>query len=417
MAALLSYIAQGLSADAVQKGRSLFAGKLGQTVGSGAGRPSSTTVLPPAAWPPTPSTGRACPGSAPRCSQAGVLQAYLHSSYTARKAGEGAASTGNAERGSYRSMPRVAASNLVLDPGSGTLDELLAPGRRRSLRGERRRSSLGSERHQRRDLGRRHRQADRERGARRGRCARSPSPPTSCRFLGSVSDLGGDARWIPLYGSVCTPSVAVERITVSGAVAAESRRGGWWTRKRWASRCWRPRIWRATSCCAPASGASTTWTSTCSRPIPRVLRGIVYELAVMVREQLAAGRGVPAAGRSGAGRGGAGCRAVAGAGHPAAPGAEEVQGVRDDQADRGPVRAGREGGHHRGHRHVGRSGHHGGRGSAGGGTRGARTSTAWSIGRRAGRRRQPPPGSLCARCSPRRSWVSLPSPERLGFWP
>ena len=35
MAALLSYLAQGLSADAVQKGRSLFAGKLGQTIGAG----------------------------------------------------------------------------------------------------------------------------------------------------------------------------------------------------------------------------------------------------------------------------------------------------------------------------------------------------------------------------------------------
>ena len=33
-AALLSYIAQALSADAVQKGRSLFAGKLGETIGS-----------------------------------------------------------------------------------------------------------------------------------------------------------------------------------------------------------------------------------------------------------------------------------------------------------------------------------------------------------------------------------------------
>ena len=55
-----------------------------------------------------------------------MLEAYLHSSYTARKAGEGAASTGNAERGSYRAAPRVAASNLVLSPATGTLDELIA---------------------------------------------------------------------------------------------------------------------------------------------------------------------------------------------------------------------------------------------------------------------------------------------------
>jgi PmbA protein len=35
-------------------------------------------------------------------------------------------------------------------------------------------------------------------------------------LLGSVGDVGGDVRWIPLYGSVCTPSLAVERVTVSG---------------------------------------------------------------------------------------------------------------------------------------------------------------------------------------------------------
>ncbi len=35
-------------------------------------------------------------------------------------------------------------------------------------------------------------------------------------LLSSVSDLAGDARWIPLYGSVRTPSVAVQGIAVSG---------------------------------------------------------------------------------------------------------------------------------------------------------------------------------------------------------
>jgi predicted Zn-dependent protease len=35
-------------------------------------------------------------------------------------------------------------------------------------------------------------------------------------LLESVSDVGGDIRWIPLYGSVRTPSIAVERIIVSG---------------------------------------------------------------------------------------------------------------------------------------------------------------------------------------------------------
>ena len=34
--------------------------------------------------------------------------------------------------------------------------------------------------------------------------------------LGSIIDRAGDDRWIPLYGSVRTPSVAVRGIAVSG---------------------------------------------------------------------------------------------------------------------------------------------------------------------------------------------------------
>jgi hypothetical protein len=35
-------------------------------------------------------------------------------------------------------------------------------------------------------------------------------------LLGGVCDIGGDARWIPLYGSVFTPSLAVRGVAVSG---------------------------------------------------------------------------------------------------------------------------------------------------------------------------------------------------------
>jgi len=37
------------------------------------------------------------------------------------------------------------------------------------------------------------------------------------RFLSSVSDVGGDARWVPLHGSVCTPSLVVDGVAVSGS--------------------------------------------------------------------------------------------------------------------------------------------------------------------------------------------------------
>ena len=102
-AALLSYVAQGLSADAVQKGRSPFAGKLGEKIGSGL----ATLVddgLAPAGMATNPFDGEGVPRQRTDLLQMGVLRAYLHSSYTARKV-ENAMSTGNAERGSYRSTP------------------------------------------------------------------------------------------------------------------------------------------------------------------------------------------------------------------------------------------------------------------------------------------------------------------------
>lgn len=214
MAALLSYLAQGLSADAVQKGRSLFAGKLGEAVGS-----ARVTLLDdglaPGGMATNPFDGEGVPRQRTPLIKAGALEAYLHSSYTARKAGEGAASTGNAERGSYRALPRVAASNLVLDPGSGTLAELIArvgsglyvenaSGLHSGVNVVSGEISVGVS-------GRLI-----ENGA-VGRPVREVTVATDfLSLLASVVDLGGDSRWIPLYGSVCTPSVAVERITVSG---------------------------------------------------------------------------------------------------------------------------------------------------------------------------------------------------------
>jgi PmbA protein len=214
MAALLSYLAQGLSADAVQKGRSLFADKLGGAIGSG-----RVTLLDdglaPGGMATNPFDGEGVPRQRTSLIKAGVLGAYLHSSYTARKAGEGAISTGNAERGSYRALPRVAASNLVLEAGSGTLAELIArvgdglyvenaSGLHSGVNVVSGEISVGVS-------GRLI-----ENGG-LGQPVREVTVATDfLSLLASIVDLGGDSRWIPLYGSVCTPSVAVERITVSG---------------------------------------------------------------------------------------------------------------------------------------------------------------------------------------------------------
>jgi PmbA protein len=212
--ALLALVAQGLSADAIQKGRSLFAGRLGETVAS----PLLTLAddgLDPGGLAANPFDGEGVPRQRTILLHEGVLQSYLHSSYTAHKESTSAVSTGNAERGSYRALPRVAASNLVVLPGVGTLEDLL--GRVKSgmyvesaaglhsgvnvISGE---ISIGV-------TGRLI-----EDGT-LGRAVREVTIATDfLSLLTSVSDVGGDVRWIPLYGSVCTPSVAAERITVSG---------------------------------------------------------------------------------------------------------------------------------------------------------------------------------------------------------
>ena len=214
VAALLAYVAQGLSADAVQKGRSLFGDKLGQAVGAGL----VTLIddgLAPGGMATNPFDGEGVARQQTVLIRSGVLEAYLHSSYTARKAGDGAVSTGNAERGSYRAGPRVAAGNLALGAGSGSLDELVA----RVGSGLYVESAAGLH------SGVNPISGEISVGV-TGRMIENGALGTPVRevtfatdflsLLGSVSDLAGDIRWIPLYGSVCTPSVAVQGITISG---------------------------------------------------------------------------------------------------------------------------------------------------------------------------------------------------------
>lgn len=114
-AEVLELFATVLKADQVQKGRSFLAGKVGQKIGGanitliddgrlvrglgsglfdGEGMPTRKNVL----------------------IDQGELKGYLHDSFSARKGGT--APTGNAGRGSYKSLPGPEASNFYLQPGS-----------------------------------------------------------------------------------------------------------------------------------------------------------------------------------------------------------------------------------------------------------------------------------------------------------
>ncbi len=56
--------------------------------------------------------------------EGGVLTGFLYDTYWGRRAGK--ASTGNASRPGYRDLPRVSPGNLYVEPGEGTLEEIVA---------------------------------------------------------------------------------------------------------------------------------------------------------------------------------------------------------------------------------------------------------------------------------------------------
>ena len=103
-------------------------------------------------------------------------------------------------------------------------------------------------------------------------------------LLGSIVDLGGDSRWIPLYGSVCTPSVAVERITVSGVVE-----GGALNKEDVGMALMKAAYLEGDFVLRSGKRSKYYLDKYLFETDPMVLRGIVAELAMMVREQLAAG--------------------------------------------------------------------------------------------------------------------------------
>lgn len=121
----LGVLAGALSAEAVQKGRSLFATMQGQVIGSSLftlvddGRVASG----PAA---RPFDDEGVPSGRTELFTAGTLNGFLHDTYTAHRAGGGQRSTGNAKRASYRATPGVGTSNFFLEAGGSSVDGLLA---------------------------------------------------------------------------------------------------------------------------------------------------------------------------------------------------------------------------------------------------------------------------------------------------
>lgn len=125
-ARFLGVLGVALTGEAVQKGRSLFAGKIGERVadakitmvddGRAAGAPGA------APW-----DAEGVPTQRTAVISAGVLDSFLYDLTSARR--EGRASTGNASRAGFKSGPGASPTNLTLEPTGETKEEVFARAR------------------------------------------------------------------------------------------------------------------------------------------------------------------------------------------------------------------------------------------------------------------------------------------------
>ena len=122
-ASFLGVLSSGFSAEAVLKGRSLFADRQGEAVAV----PFLTLVDDPT-HPEATRAGRFdAEGLATRRNVLiadGVLHGFLHNTYTGRRSGT--ASTGSAVRGGFRTTPGAGARALSLTPGDADQAQLVA---------------------------------------------------------------------------------------------------------------------------------------------------------------------------------------------------------------------------------------------------------------------------------------------------
>jgi PmbA protein len=212
-ASFIGFIGSMLSAEAVQRGRSLFADREGDEIAHAA-----LVLTDDATDPEGPSSapfdGEGSPTRRTPLIGDGRLLTFLFDARTARKAGR--ATTGNASRGSYRSPPSVGTTNLVLEPGANDLEGLFraageglfvtdVAGLHSGVNPVSGTFSVGAS----------------------GRLIEGGEAGAPVRELTIASDLvsmlkavrevGSQARWVPFGGSVKAPPILVAEMAISGS--------------------------------------------------------------------------------------------------------------------------------------------------------------------------------------------------------
>ncbi len=122
--ALLAAVGRGCSGGALSSGRSVFAGRRGESVAA-----TGVTVVDDGRHPAAPAASRLDDEGVPRrrteLVREGVLVGALHTTTTARAVGGAATSTGNARRATHKAPPAAAPSAVMLQP-TCPLPELLS---------------------------------------------------------------------------------------------------------------------------------------------------------------------------------------------------------------------------------------------------------------------------------------------------
>ena len=209
----LGVIATALTGEAVQRGRSLFAGKIGEQVaapalsliddGRVAGAPGS------APW-----DAEGVPTRRTPVIEAGTLKSFLYDVTSARR--DGRSSTGNAARSGFKTAPHATASNLAFDSTGETRDEILRSAGRallvqdfhgvhsgtNSISGD---FSVGV-------TGRLIEDGELTQAVREVTIA---APMLD--ILSRVTAVGTDLRWLPFGGSYGGATTLVSEMTVAGA--------------------------------------------------------------------------------------------------------------------------------------------------------------------------------------------------------
>lgn len=212
-AQFLGVIGQALTGESVQKGRSLFAGRMGDSVAS-----SALTLFDDGRIPGAPGSSpwdaEGVPTERTEIIKDGVLASYLYDLKSARR--EGRSSTGNASRAGFKSGPHPAPSNLALASTGEPREEVLKLAGRALLV---------------QDLHGVHSGANAISGdfsvGVTGRLIEDGIPTQAVKevtiaapmleILSSITHVATDLRWLPFGGSLGGATTLVAEMTVAGS--------------------------------------------------------------------------------------------------------------------------------------------------------------------------------------------------------